>query len=136
MWPLGVPSSYLHGRCWTPLQSSPNFQCFFISPWLVSNCLSFPLFYPTSPFTAFSFEFLLANQNLSADCSWYISIFILGICSSHDLDFGGPTVHFPIHFSLVTFFSLCFCDCLKLLSCSFSTVLWLTSKSRKKTTYY
>ena len=38
------------------------------------------------PLTAFQFEFLAANQNLSPFGGWYISIFNLGVSCYPDLD--------------------------------------------------
>ena len=114
-----APSSQLCSRCETPLQSSPKmdtiiFGCLQIviaSVQLLSlhHYVSYPtdpspLFYPMStPLTAFSFGFLLANKNLMTICSWYVSIFNPGHLLLSQLRLSHLFLLYSLSFSL----SLC-----------------------------
>ena len=60
------------GCVWNTLRSSCKNGCWifwpvFTSLWLVSCCLSLSVFYPASPLTPFTFEFLLTNQSPPTD---------------------------------------------------------------------
>ena len=101
----------------------------FASLLLVSYWLPFLVFCLASSLMAFPFQVLPANQNPLLICSWYISIFNLGVHWYPDIDVSNTPIHLPICFSLIAFLSLslslslCFCDCLESHICSFFSPL-------------
>ena len=85
-----VMFSRLRSGYGTPLQSSPKmgaviFSCLDI---ITSRPQLSLFFYPTFITPALPLDLLSTNHNQRWICSWYISIFNLGVCSYPDLDFG------------------------------------------------
>ena len=76
-----------------PQSGCRNFRPVFTSPKFFPSWLYFLVFYLASPRTAFPFEFLPPNQNLSPVCCWYISILKLDVCCYPDKDLGTRSHH-------------------------------------------
>ena len=131
---LGISSSHLYSRCGTDSRSGwRNFRPVFTSPRLVSNCLSFSVFYPTFTLTAFALNFL---QPITTRWPFALDTFLFLTWTPAAIVNWFLATYYSLSFSFLPYhrapLSLSLSLCLESISyiCpSFFTISRLTSKS-------